>query len=346
MFRFESVEYLYALLLIPLLFGAFMLMRGRRSKKLKKFGNPELIKDLFPDVSKYKPIVKFSLTMLAFAFAVIALANPQIGTKIEEIKREGIDVIIALDISNSMKAEDILPNRLERAKQSISKLVDNLQNDRIGLILFAGEAFLHLPLTSDYSAAKLFLHTADFDIIGTQGTAIGQAIELASESFEQDQDKHKALIIISDGENHEDDAIGAATKAAEQGAVVHTIGMGSEKGAPIPIYSRGVRKDFQKDRDGNVVVSKLDAAMLSQIAEYGNGRFTRSSGANLDLNDLINKIAGMEKKEFESKLYTDYEDRFQYFAGLAILFFIFELLLSERKNRFLSSWNLFGEKKK
>ncbi len=345
MFRFENNLFLYALIIIPVFVLLFILLRKYRTRLIGKFGDINLLNKLSPDVSKYKPYIKISLLMAALSFILLGAANPQIGSKLMESKREGIDVIIAIDVSNSMKAEDVKPNRLERAKQIVSKLIDKLYNDRIGLIVFAGDAFTQLPLTTDYSAAKLFLGNINTDMINNQGTAIGSAIELATKSFKQDEKKYKALIIITDGENHDDDALGMAVKAAKTGVVIYTIGMGSVDGAPIPVYSGNQITGYMKDENGNTVITKLDPAMLEQIAASGNGKFIRSAGEDPDLAQILNKIAGMEKKEYKSQLFTDYVDYFQYFIGLAFVVLIIDIFLSERKNKYIESWNLFGEKK-
>jgi Ca-activated chloride channel family protein len=345
MFRFENSLFLYALLLIPVFVLLFAFLRKYRRNLIGKFGDIILLSKLSPDVSNYKPYIKFSLLLAALAFILLGTANPQLGSKLVESKREGIDVMIAIDVSNSMKAEDVKPNRLEWAKQIVSKLIDKLYNDRIGLIVFAGDAFIQLPLTTDYSAAKLFLGNVSTDLIYNQGTAIGSAIELATKSFKQDEKKYKALIIITDGENHEDDAVGMAGEAAKSGVVIYTIGMGSVNGAPIPVYSGNQITGYMKDEGGNTVITKLDASMLEQIASAGNGKFIRSAGDDPDLAQILNQIAGMEKKEYKSQLFTDYIDYFQYFIGLALVVLIFEVFLSERKNKYIESWNLFGEKK-
>lgn len=346
MFRFENPIYLYALSGIILFIVLFVISRVIRKRLLSTYGEDALISRLFPDVSKYKPAVKLILVIFAFAFLVLGIANPQIGTKLEEVKREGVEIIIAVDVSNSMMTEDIKPNRMERTKQALLRLIDNLQNDRIGIVAFAGESFLLLPLTTDYSAAKLLISTIDTDLIQTQGTAIGGAISSAMGYFSDNEATKKAIIVITDGENHEDNASKAASEAAAQGIVVHTIGMGSVKGGPIPVYSGSRIKGYKKDRDGNPVISKLDAGMLQQIAIEGGGKFTRSVNTDPDLSELVDDLAGMEKTEFEAKVFSDYEDRFQYFLAAAILFLIIEFFLSEKKNRFMSALNLFAEGKK
>lgn len=345
MFRFENIEFLYALILIPVFFLVFLINRRIRIASLKKFGNPELLKSLHPESSAYKSYIKITLLLLSFLSLIFGLANPQIGTRLAEAKREGVDVVIALDISNSMRAEDIKPNRLERAKQMINKLIDKLENDRIGIVVFAGDAFVQLPLTTDYSAAKLFLSFTEPELIPTQGTAIGRAIELASEQFKENDNRRKALIIISDGENHEDDAISEASKATEKNFVVYTIGMGTTTGAPVPIYSNGSLTGYMKDRDGNVVITKYDPTMLQQIAAAGKGQFFPIADTEPELENIINLVSGLDKKEFETKLYVDYEDRYQYLFGLSFFFLFLELLFSERKNKFIASLKLFETKR-
>ncbi len=346
MFRFENPIYLYALTGIVLFIALFIVSRIIRKRLLSAYGEEALISQLFPDVSKYKPAIKLVLVTLAFAFLVLGIANPQIGTKLEEVKREGVEIMIAIDVSNSMMTEDIRPNRLARAKQSLLRLIDNLQSDRIGIVAFAGESFLLLPLTTDYSAAKMLISTISTDLIQTQGTAIGSAITLAMDSFSDNAATKKAIIVITDGENHEDNASKAATEAAEKGIVVHTIGMGSVKGGPIPIYSGSRITGYQKDSEGKTVISKLDAGMLQQIAIDGGGKFTRSVNSDPDLSSLINDLAGMKKTKFDSKVFTDFEDRFQYFLAVALLLLVAEFFLSDKKNRFISALNLFAEGKK
>jgi Ca-activated chloride channel family protein len=346
MIRFLHIEYLYGLFAIPAFLLLYLLMLRWKKNTLKKFGEFSVIDNLFPEISRSKLTLKFILFSVAFALLLIGIADPQIGTKLEEVKREGVDIIIALDVSNSMKCEDLKPDRLERAKQTISRLIDKMQNDRIGIVVFAGKAYVQLPLTSDYGAAKLFLSAIDTDIIPAQGTAIGSAIALASESFSKSERKHKALIIITDGENHEDDALSAAKKAAEEGVVIHTIGMGSPSGAPIPVTKGNAPVGYLKDDAGNVVVSKLDALMLEKIAETGKGIFVRASNSDDGLSLILNEINKMEKKNFGTKMYTDYEDRFQYFLLPAFLFLILELFVSEKKNKWFRKLNLFEKKKK
>lgn len=294
--------------------------------------------------SNTKRIWKFILFTIAFTFLIIGLINPQIGTKLEDIKRKGADIMICLDVSNSMKAEDLQPNRLERSKNAIAKLIDKLEGDRIGIIVFGGEAYVQLPITTDYSAAKLFLEGINTDMIPTQGTDIGKAINLAKESFGKEEGKNKAIVIITDGENHEADAINAAEAAAEKGISIHTIGMGSENGAPIPIYKGNVQEGFRKDKDGNTIVTKLNEQVLQEIAAAGNGVYVRATNSDAGLNNVLNELDKLDKKQFESKMFRDYEDRFQPFILTALLFLIIDAFLTERKSKLYKRLNLFGEK--
>ncbi len=341
MFRFAHSIYLYALAAIPLFLLLFALMLRWRHVAIKKIGDRILIKKLMPDASVPKYWLRFVVIILAFAALVVGIANPQIGTKLEEVKREGVDIVIALDVSNSMRAEDIRPNRLERSKQAISRLVDKLQNDRIGIVVFAGTAFVQLPITNDFAAAKLFLSTIEPDMLATQGTAIGAAIELASNSFDKKDKKFKSLIIITDGENHEDDALGEAKKAAEQGIIIHTIGMGSIAGGPIPIYRNNAQSGFLKDKEGNTVVTKLNEDMLKQVADAGRGKFVRASNSEDGLGVLLNEINKMEKKNYGTKVFTDYADRFQYLLVVALLLLLLEFAIAEKKSKWWENLNLF-----
>lgn len=346
MFRIANPEYLYLYALLPVFILFFILLRRWKSKSLLKFGETAVISKLLYNVSSSKPYLKFVLLMLAFSSLVFALSRPQLGTKLEEVKRQGVDVMIALDVSNSMNAEDIRPSRLERSKQAIYRLIDQLQGDRIGLVVFAGQAYVQLPITTDYGAAKLFLATINTSMLPTQGTAIGSAIEKSVASIGDSARHNSAIIVITDGENHEDDAIEAAKAAVEKGIVVHTIGMGSPGGSPIPVYRGNAKSGFLQDRSGNTVITKLDDAMLQQIADAGKGKFVRATNSDDGIGLIMNEINGMEKKEFASKLFTDYEDQFQYFLGLALLFLLLEFVISERRSEFIARLNLFGEKNK
>jgi Ca-activated chloride channel family protein len=346
MLKFANSEFLYALVMVPVFMVLYWLLTRWRKNKMRLFGDLALVKTLTDTTSKSKPAWKFVLLMLGYVALVIGIADPQVGSKLEEVKREGVDIMIALDVSNSMNAEDIKPSRLERSKQAISRLIDKLQNDRIGVIVFAGKAYVQLPITTDFAAAKLFLSTIDSDMIPTQGTVIGDAISLAVKSFTSKDKKHKVLIVITDGEGHEDNAVEEAQAAAKEGIVVHTIGMGSPGGGPIPQYKNGTLTGFKKDNTGAVVVTKLDEVLLQQVATAGNGKFVRASNSEAGLNSLLAEINKMEKKNFGTKMFTDYEDRFQYFMAAALLLLLIEALISEKRNKRLANINLFGEEKK
>lgn len=341
MFKFGHPEYLYLLIVIPVLALLYILSVIYKKRALKKFGDLEIIEQLMPYVSKNRPLIKFIFLAISFAAVIVALADPQFGSKVEIVKKKGAEIIIALDVSNSMLAEDLQPNRLERAKQAISKLIDKLENDRFGLIIFAGDSYIQVPLTTDYAASKMFLSSINTGIVTKQGTAIGSAIDLAMNSFTPETEMDKALIIITDGENHEDDAIAAAKLAKEKGITIHTIGMGSPEGAPIPIREGYGQTMFLKDRDGNVVISKLDQVALQQIASETEGIFIRANNSEVGLNKLLEQINKMQKQEVETKIYTEFEHRYQYLLGIAILLLIIELLVAERKSKRFSGFNIF-----
>ncbi|RMG82655.1 MAG: VWA domain-containing protein [Bacteroidetes bacterium] len=337
MYRLEHEILIWLLLLIPLFWIIQRIYRHWQKNSISKIGNPELIHRLMPG---YKPAAskwRFFFYMLSVFFLIIGMTNPQIGSKLEEVKKEGVEIMICLDVSNSMKAEDLTPNRLERAKLAIEKLLKNLHGDKIGIIVFAGEAYVQLPMTIDYGAAKLFLENIDPSIMPVQGTAIGNAIELALESFDYNSPAGKAIIVITDGENNQGDAIVAAQKAVEKGVTVHTIGVGSPEGVPIPVYRGGRKIGYKTDKEGNTVITKLNEEMLKQIAEAGNGVYVKATNANLGLEFVLEQINKMQKAEYGTRIYSDYEDRFQIFIALAMLFLIVEMLIPLKKlsvNRF------------
>ena len=340
MFQFNHIEFLYLLAIIPIIIMLFWIYSNRKKRLLKEFGDPALMQELMPDYSSTRPIVKLVLLLIALTFFILGLAGPEFGTKLQQKKHRGVEIIIALDVSNSMMAEDIQPSRLERAKQAISKMVDGLQNDRIGLIVFAGEAYVQLPITSDYISAKMFLETISTKSVPTQGTAIGAAINLAARSFTPDFKGDRAIILITDGENHEDDALGAAKAAAEKGIIVHSIGVGLPQGAPIPIDGGG-QKNYIKDAQGNIVISKLDEDMLNQISAAGNGLYVRANNAQLGLNTVFDKVKKMSKAEYESKVYSEFENQFQWPIGIALFFLVFEMIILDRKTKWSAKFHLF-----
>jgi len=320
-------------------------MLSWRKKSLSSFAGDEVLSRLTSEISLSKPFIKFILVLVAFASLTLAVMRPQLGSKLEEVKRKGVDVMIALDVSNSMNAEDIRPSRLERSKQAIYRLIDKLEGDRIGLIVFAGQSYVQLPITTDYSAAKLFLSTISTDMVPTQGTAIGNAIEMAVESLGDSVKHNSAIIVITDGENHEDDPVTAAAEAAKKGVVVHAIGMGSNDGAPVPVYRGGNKIGFLEDNSGNTVISKLDQFSLQDMCDAGKGKFVRATNSDDGLTKILSEIKSMEKQEFSSKLFTDYDDQFQYFLGLTFLLLIFEQLISRRKSSVMKRLDLFNEMK-
>jgi len=343
MIRFAHPEYFYLLLLVFFLLFAFWFYNNWKKQAGKRFGDKKTIDLLMPQLSRGKPKLKFLLILIAFVLLVVGLTDPQIGSKLEKVKREGIDLMLVLDVSNSMLAEDIKPNRLERSKMAISSLIDKLQGDRLGIIIFAGNAYKQLPLTTDYSAAKLFLSAVDTKIVPTQGTAIGEAIDMAAQSF-GDTEHNKAIIVITDGENHEDDAIGAARNAAEKGIKVFTIGMGLPEGSPIPVYNAyGNRTGFKKDRQGKTVITKLNEDMLRQIAAAGDGAYARANNASTGLRKIFDEISQIEKKEIETKQFTDFEDRFQIYIGLALFLMVIELLIVLKKSSWATKFDFFGK---
>ena len=342
MLRYEHIEYLYFLFGIPILIIAILFYNKWKKNALALFGDSRLVNELMHSFSKRRSQIKNILTILIFILLIIGIANPQIGTKMEEVKREGVDLIIAIDLSNSMMAEDIKPNRLERAKQAISNLIDNLKGDRIGLIVFAGEAYVQLPITTDYSAAKLFLSTTNTNIVPTQGTEISKAIDLSIESFDMENGQNKAIIIITDGESHDDEAIQSAEKANEIGVFVHTLGMGLSKGGPIPIYNQyGNQTDYRKDKEGNTIISKLNENLLMQIAKAGKGTYVRANNSKSGMSKLFTEINKMEKKEIGTMIFTEYKDRFQLFIGIAFLLLVLDLILLPRKNKWSNRINFY-----
>jgi Ca-activated chloride channel family protein len=340
LFRFANPVFLYLLLLLPVLILLYILNEVRKRKALKRLGDVNLVSRLVPEMSTVRPAIKFILQLIAVSAGIIMLSRPQFGSKIEDIKKQGVEVIIALDVSNSMLAEDIQPDRLTRAKQAISRLVDNLDNDKIGLIVFAGDAYIQIPVTTDYISAKMFLSSINPNMVPKQGTAIGAAIDLGIRSFSPGEGKSKAMIIITDGENHEDDPVKEAEEASKAGIVIHTLGIGSTEGVPIPILING-KRDYLKDANGNTVVTKLDEEILKKIALTTNGNYVRASNSNIGLDEIFNGIKRMKKQDLESTMYTEYNDQFQIFAAIALFLLLADFIIMERKNRRLANIRLF-----
>ncbi|NLB02647.1 MAG: VWA domain-containing protein [Bacteroidales bacterium] len=338
MFRFSDPDYLYLLILPLLFFGLFLLLNRRDQKQLRKYGNPQLLKALMPEVSTARRWLHVLLQLTALLVGVFMVAGPQFGSKLEKQKRQGAEVIVALDVSNSMMAEDLIPNRLEKSKQTLSRLIDQLANDKIGLIVFAGEAYTQLPITADYISAKMFLNTISTELVPTQGTAIGSAIQLALRSFGLDQEAERAIVVITDGENHEDDAVLQAQEAQKLGIKIHVIGMGSLKGAPIP---QGLNNDYHKDKEGNVVITKLNEEMCQQIALAGGGVYVRADNTNTALRVLNKELDSMKKSDIETTVYAEYDEQFQALAWIVLLLLFVDMFILDKKNPALRRLKLF-----
>ncbi len=343
MFRFAEPEYLYLLLVVPLLTLIFVFYKIRKRKNIAAFGDPDLLKGLMPNVSTVRPTVKFVMQMVILVLLVVVLARPQFGTKAEEVKRQGIEVMIALDISNSMMATDVAPSRLTKSKQILSQLIDNMSNDKVGLVVFAGDAFTQLPITADYVSAKMFLSTISPKLIARQGTAIGSAVDLAIKSFNLKSTASKAIILITDGENHEDNAVEAARLAQKEGIVVHVIGMGRPEGAPIPVDGT---MSFWKDKDGNVVVSKLNEAMCNDIASAGQGVYVRADNTNAALRAVSKELDQLAKTELTTTTFSNYNEQFQSFAIIALVLLLMDIFILERINKRFSRLKIFDLKEK
>lgn len=346
MYKFENHIYFYAFALIPICVGIYIWYIFKTKRTLKKLGDAGLIAQLAPDVSKAKKLIRFTLFLFGLSFLILGICNLQTGSKIQDVKREGADIMVCLDVSNSMLAQDLSPNRLERAKIAIEKMINELQGDRLGIVVFAGEAYVQLPITTDYGSAKLFLESISTNVVPVQGTNIADAINKATDSFGKDEGKNKTIVIITDGEqNEEDDAVSAAEEAGKKNVVIHTIGVGSESGVPIPNIINGVPSGYKKDKQGNTVITKLDSKILQDIAAATNGAYVQASSSDIGLDAILNKIAEMDKKQMESKMFTDYEDQFQWFLGAALLFLVLESLLSERVSKLWKKLNLFKDAK-
>ena len=343
MFRFEEPTYLYLLLLLPFLAAFYLYSSYRRRKAIRKFGDPVLMAQLMPDVSKYRPDVKFWLVFAAIGLFAVLLARPQFGSKLETVKRQGVEVMIALDISNSMLAQDVQPSRLEKAKRLVAQLVDKMENDKVGMIVFAGDAFTQLPITSDYISAKMFLESINPSLISKQGTAIGAAINLATRSFTPQEGVGRAVIVITDGENHEGGAVEAAKAAAEKGIQVSVLGVGMPDGAPIPVEGTN---DFRRDRDGNVVVTRLNEQMCQEIAQAGDGIYVRVDNSNAAQKVIAQEINKMAKADVETQVYTEFNEQFQAVAWIILLLLLAEMLILERKNPLFRNIHLFKKEER
>ncbi len=343
MFRFAHPEYLFLLLIVPLLVGLFIYTRIQKKRKLQLFGDPALLASLMPNVSFLRPRFKFYMQLTAVILMIVVMAQPQFGTKEEKQEKKGIEVMIALDVSNSMMAQDIQPARLDKAKMVLSKLVDGMTNDKVGLVVFAGDAYIQLPITADYVSAKMFMSSISPALVPRQGTAIGSAIDLCIKSFGEKSDVSRAIIVITDGENHEDDAVGAAKLAAENGIVVHVVGRGKPEGAPIPVDGT---MSFRKDKEGNVVVSKLNEDMCRSIATAGGGTYVRADNQNSAYRVVSKELDNLAKSKLETRVFSDYNEQFQSFALLALILLFFDSFIFDRRNKRLSKLRIFDLKEK
>lgn len=345
MFRFAHIEHLWwllAILVILIAFGSHLVWTKKKVAQISSVKFRNVVIPQFNTKTKWAHLILF---LFMWVFLILGIANPQIGSKLYEAKREGIDLMVAVDVSNSMMAEDIKPNRLERTRMGVEKLIDNLQGDRLGIVIFAGKAYVQLPLTTDYAAAKLFTSSLSTGSVNSQGTSIGAAIETCLSSFDFETKTSKAIIVVTDGEDHEEDAIKLATEAKEKGVTIYTIGLGSVKGAPIPIYKNGVQLGYRKDKEGNTIITKLNEEMLVELASAGGGQFFRADNGHIGLREILEEINKLETTELDTKIFSDYEDRFQLFLGAALLFLIIEILWPEKRLKFIDKLNLFGVKK-
>lgn len=345
MIQFDETSYFYLFALIPGLVVLYALYQIWKKRTQKKFADPQLLKRLAPDKSNFKSVLKFVFLLLGISFLILALVDPKIGTKLETVKREGVDIVFAVDVSKSMLAEDIAPNRLEKAKRIVSEVVNQLVSDRIGIIAYAGQAYPQLPITTDYGAAKMFLQGMNTDMLSSQGTAIGQAIDLASTYYNDDDQANRILFIISDGEDHSEGAAkDAVEKAVDNNIKIYTIGVGTPKGAPIPLKKNGVVESLKKDRNGEVVITKLNEPILEELAEEGNGKYISGANTEAAIETIKNELNNMNKTEFEAKQFAEYKDQFQWFLGLGLLFLFLDVFLLEKRTKWLQKLNLFNEK--
>ena len=343
MYELDESKYLYLFGIIPVLVLLFLYNLYWKRKKQREFGNTELVRRLTPEKSVFKPVLKFVVLLLAFSCIIIALVNPKVGTKIETVKREGMDIVFAIDVSKSMLAEDVTPSRLEKSKQIVSQIINQLGTDRIGIVGYAGSAYPVLPITSDYSVAKMFLQSMNTDIVSSQGTALSDAIELSTTFFD-DPETSKLVILISDGEDHGEGAEDAAEKAKEAGIKIITVGVGTEKGGPIPIKKNGVTSSFKRDQEGEVVITKLYPDGLKKIAERTKGGYVYGGNTREVSEYVKNALQNIEKTEFESKQIADYESQYQWFLAAGFLLLLIDVFMLERKTAWIKKLNLFNEK--
>ncbi len=341
MFQFEHKEYLVLLAVIPLLALLYILIIWMKRRNLKTFGEPALVEHLMPDASRFRYNLKFILMLTALSMVIIALAGPRFGTRLAEVRQKNLQIIIALDISNSMLAEDIKPSRLERTKQELSRLMDLMEDDQVGLVVFAGEAYTQIPITPDIGSAKIFLSGINPSMVSRQGTNIGSAIELATKSFSGQENTQKAIIVISDGENHEGNVLEACQQAVAKGIRLYTIGVGQVQGVRIPASTNAYNRDFQRDSEGNFVISKLNEQMLKDIASIGNGKYYRASSPGMGLKDIVTELENMQTSETPAQIYEEFEEQFPFFIFAALLIMVLDFMVLERKNSWFRK-NIFN----
>jgi len=343
MYQLEEKIWFWALGIIPIIILLFLVLQFWRYRTQKKFADASMLKRLSPNRSIFKSVLKVIVLSLAFFCLTIALVNPKIGTKLETVKREGVDIVFAVDVSKSMLAEDIAPNRLEKSKQLVTQIINNLASDRVGIIAYAGKAFPQLPITTDYASAKMFLQSMDTDMLSSQGTAIDEAIKLAKTYFDDEEQTNRVLIIISDGEDHSEQAAIVAEEASEEGIRIFTIGVGDVKGGPIPEKRNGVVLNYKKDSQGETVITKLNEETLQNIASEANGAYINGKNTKDVVENIREILNAMDKTEFEAKEFADFKDQFQWFLGFGIFFLLIDILLLERKTAWLKKLNLFNE---
>ena len=343
MYQLEENIWLWAFIIIPMMLIIYLWTYFWKKRIQKGFGSSIVLKRLSPDLSFFKSTLKFVVLCLAISFLVIGLVNPKIGTKLETIKREGVDIVFAIDVSKSMLAEDVAPNRLEKSKQLVTQIINNLASDRVGIIAYAGKAFPQLPITTDYASAKMFLQSMNTDMLSSQGTAIDEAIQLSRNYYDDDEQTNRVLIIISDGEDHNDLSVEVAETASEEGIKIYTIGVGSEKGGAIPLKRNGVVMSYKKDQNNETVITRLNQETLRTIANKANGDYVNGNQTADVVKQIRDALNAMDKKEFEAKEFAEYKDQFQWFLGIGLFFLILDILFLERKTAWLKRLNLFNE---
>lgn len=345
MIQLDQKIYLYALVLLPIMVVGFLMLQIWKKKAQQRFSEPDLLKKLAPNKSNFKNILKLIIQVLGIGCVVLALVNPKAGTKLETVQREGVDIVFAVDVSKSMLAEDIAPNRMEKAKRLVSEIINELASDRIGIIAYAAQAYPQLPITTDYGAAKMFLQGMNTEMLSSQGTAISDAIELATTYYNDAAQTNRVLFIVSDGEDHSNgNATAAVSKALDANIKIFTVGVGTEKGGPIPIREKGVLERLKRDAEGEVVITKLQQTTLLDIAQEGNGQYIDGSNTAQAVAQIKEALNQMDKMAFEAKQFSDYKDQFQWFLGAALVLFLLDLFIFEGKTAWIARLNLFNEK--